>query len=96
VQYAATAYTQMLQQAGVQISMADIGAAWQNGHAERLIRTIKEEEPVKSNDNLTERSLFLQMIILPGQSAPFQVLMVRPAEGWKMAVVVRGATQQSW
>jgi len=44
VQYAATAYTQMLQQAGVQISMADIGQAWQNGHAERLIRTIKEEE----------------------------------------------------
>ena len=24
--------------------MADIGAAWQNGFAERLIRTIKEEE----------------------------------------------------
>jgi len=44
VQYAATAYTQMLQQAGVQISMADIGQAWQNGYAERLIRTIKEEE----------------------------------------------------
>ena len=44
VQYAATAYTQMLQQVGVQISMADIGEAWQNGHAERLIRTIKEEE----------------------------------------------------
>jgi len=44
VQYAATAYTQMLQQAGVQISMADVGEAWQNGHAERLIRTIKEEE----------------------------------------------------
>ena len=44
MQYAATAYTQMLQQTGVQISMADIGEAWQNGHAERLIRTIKEEE----------------------------------------------------
>ena len=24
--------------------MADLGAAWQNGHVERLIRTIKEEE----------------------------------------------------
>ncbi len=24
--------------------MADVGAAWQNGYAERLIRTIKEEE----------------------------------------------------
>jgi transposase InsO family protein len=44
VQYAATAYTQVLQDAQVQISMADQGKAWQNGYAERLIRTIKEEE----------------------------------------------------
>jgi putative transposase len=44
VQYAATAYTQVLQDAQVQISMADKGQAWQNGYAERLIRTIKEEE----------------------------------------------------
>jgi len=28
----------------VQISMAASGEAWQNGYAERLIRTIKEEE----------------------------------------------------
>ena len=44
VQYAATAYTQLLLEAGVQISMAEVGQAWQNGYAERLIRTIKEEE----------------------------------------------------
>jgi transposase InsO family protein len=44
IQYAATAYTQVLQDAEVQISMADQGEAWQNGYAERLIRTIKEEE----------------------------------------------------
>jgi len=44
VQYAATAYTQALQDVNVQISMADAGEAWQNGYAERLIRTIKEEE----------------------------------------------------
>jgi transposase InsO family protein len=44
VQYAATAYTQVLQDAQVQISMADQGEAWQNGYAERLIRTVKEEE----------------------------------------------------
>lgn len=44
VQYAATAYTQVLQDAQVQISMAEQGEAWQNGYAERLIRTIKEEE----------------------------------------------------
>jgi transposase InsO family protein len=35
---------QLLQDAKVAISMADVGAAWQNGYAERLIRTIKEEE----------------------------------------------------
>jgi len=44
VQYAATAYTQVLTTAKVQISMAEVGQAWQNGYAERLIRTIKEEE----------------------------------------------------
>lgn len=44
VQYAALAYTQRLEEANVQISMAEAGEAWQNGYAERLIRTIKEEE----------------------------------------------------
>lgn len=44
VQYAATAYVQLLEQYSVQISMAEVGAAWQNGYAERLMRTIKEEE----------------------------------------------------
>jgi putative transposase len=44
VQYAATTYTQDLQHAQVQIGMANQGEAWQNGYAERLIRTIKEEE----------------------------------------------------
>jgi putative transposase len=44
VQYAAIAYTTRLQQAGVQRSQAEVGAAWQNGYAERLMRTIKEEE----------------------------------------------------
>ena len=44
VQYASTAYTRMLQEVNVQVSMAAVGEAWQNGYAERLIRTIKEEE----------------------------------------------------
>ncbi len=34
----------MLWAVGAEISMAEIGQAWQNGYAERLIRTIKEEE----------------------------------------------------
>jgi transposase InsO family protein len=44
VQYAATLYTEMLKNAGALISMAEVGEAWQNGYAERLIRTIREEE----------------------------------------------------
>jgi putative transposase len=44
LQYAATAYIERLQQLGVQLSMAAVGEAYQNGYAERVIRTIKEEE----------------------------------------------------
>lgn len=44
VQYAAGGYVRMLEEAGVQVSMAQVGAAWQNGYAERVMRTIKEEE----------------------------------------------------
>jgi putative transposase len=44
VQYAADGYVQRLQAAEVQISMAAIGQPTQNAYAERVIRTIKEEE----------------------------------------------------
>jgi putative transposase len=44
VQYAATSYVQLLEEAGVGISMAEVGQAWQNGYAERILRTIQEEE----------------------------------------------------
>jgi transposase InsO family protein len=44
IQYAATVYVQRLEAVGAQISMAETGAAWQNGYAQRLMRTIKEEE----------------------------------------------------
>jgi putative transposase len=44
VQYAASAYVQRLQRLGVALSMAAVGQAQENGFAERLIRTIKEEE----------------------------------------------------
>ena len=43
-QYAAKAYVKRLQAAGTQISMAAVGKPSENGYAERLIRTIKEEE----------------------------------------------------
>jgi len=44
VQYAAQAYTDLLKHCEVQISMAAQGKPEENGYAERLMRTIKEEE----------------------------------------------------
>ena len=44
VQYAANDYVSLLKHHEVKISMAEVGQAWQNGYAERLMRTIKEEE----------------------------------------------------
>ena len=41
VKSAANAYTTRLRGAGVLRSQAEIGAAWQNGYAERLMRTIR-------------------------------------------------------
>ncbi|MCA1553483.1 MAG: IS3 family transposase, partial [Chloroflexi bacterium] len=44
VQYATPLYTELLNARSIQISMTDRGQAWQNGYAERCIRTLKEEE----------------------------------------------------
>ena len=44
VQYAATAYVERLKKLNIQPSMAAIGEPRENGYAERLMRTIKEEE----------------------------------------------------
>ena len=44
VQYATPKYTQILSERGVALSMAAVGKAWENGYAERLMRTLKEEE----------------------------------------------------
>jgi putative transposase len=43
VQYAATAYVERLKRLGVKLSMAAVGEPRENGYAERLMRTIKEE-----------------------------------------------------
>ena len=57
LQYAALAYTARLQQVGAQRSQAQVGAAWQNGYAERLMRTIKEEEvDVSEYEDYTDAS----------------------------------------
>ena len=44
VQYAAYAYVNLLKEHDIQISMAAVGKAEENGYAERFMRTIKEEE----------------------------------------------------
>jgi putative transposase len=44
IHYAAPEYVERLRQIQAQISMSEKGCAWQNGYAERLMRTIKEEE----------------------------------------------------
>lgn len=44
VQYAANEYVKLLEEHTVKISVAEVGQAWQNGYAERLMRTLKEEE----------------------------------------------------
>jgi putative transposase len=43
VQYANHDYVDVLQSVGARISMAAVGAPTENGYAERLVRTIKEE-----------------------------------------------------
>ena len=44
IQYAASDYVKLLTKHQVQISMAAVGEPEENGYAERLMRTIKEEE----------------------------------------------------
>ncbi len=44
IHYAASSYTRVLKEHGIQISMAAVGKAEENGYAERFMRTIKEEE----------------------------------------------------
>jgi putative transposase len=44
VQYAAKEYIALLEEQGIEISMAEVEEPTQNGYAERLMRTIKEEE----------------------------------------------------
>jgi len=44
IHYAAHAYSNLLKAHGIQISMAAVGKAEENGYAERFMRTLKEEE----------------------------------------------------
>ena len=44
VQYLSDAYISTLTEHGIEISLAHRGRPWENGYAERFIRTLKEEE----------------------------------------------------
>ena len=55
VQYLSNTYITTLMRHGIEVSLARRGCPWENGYAERLIRTLKEEE-VHLNDyeNISE------------------------------------------
>ena len=55
VQYLSKVYVATLEAHGVEISVARRGCPWENGYAERLIRTLKEEEVhLNEYENITE------------------------------------------
>ena len=55
VPYLSKAYVATLEEHGVEISVARRGRPWENGYAERLIRTLKEEEvDINEYQNITE------------------------------------------
>ena len=55
VQYLSTAYISTLKHHGIGISLAQRGCPWENGYAERLIRTLKEEEVhLNAYEDITE------------------------------------------
>ena len=55
VQYLSKVYVSTLEAHGIEISVARRGQPWENGYAERLIRTLKEEEVhLNDYDNISE------------------------------------------
>ena len=55
VQYLSNTYLSTLTEHGIEISVARRGCPWENGYAERLIRTLKEEEVhLNAYENITE------------------------------------------
>lgn len=55
VQYLSSDYISTLTRHGIEISLSHRGRPWENGYAERLIRTLKEEEvDLNDYDNILE------------------------------------------
>ena len=53
-QYLSKAYITTLQEHGVEISVAQRGRPWENGYAQRLIRTLKEEVHLNAYEDIYE------------------------------------------
>jgi transposase InsO family protein len=69
LQYATTRYVELLKQHQVQISMAEVGEATQNGYVERLIRTIKacpERSRKEEEAHLSEYRDYLDALVRIG------------------------------
>lgn len=58
IQYLSSAYISTLIRHGIEISLAHRGCPWENGYAERLIRTLKEEEGHLNDDEVKCQRLF--------------------------------------
>ena len=65
VQYLSTAYISTLIGHGIEISLAHRGRPWDNGYAERLIRTLKEEEVyLNEYDDMSDARARIEQFIL--------------------------------
>ncbi len=77
VQYLSTAYVSTLISHGIDISLAHRGRPWDNGYAERLIRTLKEEEAhLNDYDDIMEAKQRIGRFIVQvyNQKRPHSVL----------------------
>ena len=64
VQYLSRNYISTLTDYGIEISLAHRGCPWENGYAERLIRTLKEEEVhLNDYDDITEAKTHIEHFI---------------------------------
>ena len=83
-QYAAGDYLKLLRDKGVLLSMAAAGKPQENGHVERLMRTIKEEEvDLSSYDNITDARQQLRHfieVVYPHQRVHSALGYMTPAE----------------
>ena len=91
VQYLSTVYISTLIRHGIDISLAHRGRPWDNGYAERLIRTLKEEEVyLNEYDDIIDARARIEQFILQvyNQKRPHSALgYLTPVEFDKQLLV---------